>query len=183
VINLDDVSNNLPALFGNPSKDAIKLAALVYAKAVAFDHRLPAASEAKLLAWAECFDKSETGVWPTEALDSVRHHYSKDDAWPMHPGAVVAYCARQPVGSSPEHARYEIHKALERFHLGAINRIAELTGVDYLDRLKAADNPDLPEPERSKFLDEQVRKMVLADEAKLIDFALEVNHRKPEIEG
>lgn len=53
-------------------------------------------------AWALAFDGK---VWPDEGVAAVVAHYSKPNSFPIMPGDVVDYCARQPVWSSEDHVR------------------------------------------------------------------------------
>lgn len=52
--------------------------------------------------WALLFNGH---VWPAEAEAAVIEHYRNPRAFPLMPGDVIDYCAKQPVWSSPEHAR------------------------------------------------------------------------------
>lgn len=53
-------------------------------------------------AWASLFVGR---VWPSEAEQAVVDHYRVAGAFPILPGDVVAFCDRQPVWSSVEHAK------------------------------------------------------------------------------
>lgn len=68
-------------------------------------------------AWTECLSDQ---VWPNEALQAVRNHYSSRDAFPIMPGDVIAHCQAQPVWSSAEHAREFLRKWCQHPYSGAI---------------------------------------------------------------
>ena len=53
-------------------------------------------------AWTLAFDGK---VWPEEGRRAVVEHYSKSNAFPIMPGDVITYCAKQPPWSSEDHAR------------------------------------------------------------------------------
>lgn len=83
--------------------EAITIAGEVLELASQLDRKIAAAADAAMIkAWAQCFQVQ--GVWPTEAREAVFHHYAQPNAFSLMPGDVIAYCARQPVHSSPEHA-------------------------------------------------------------------------------
>lgn len=104
---------------------SIQIATKVLAKAALLDHRINPTTET-VRAWAECFEGQK--VWTIEALDSVRAHYSKQNPFPIMPGDVIAYCEKQPVWSSNEHAWWFLEKMSNYPYSDAI---ASYTGIRF----------------------------------------------------
>lgn len=97
--------------------------------AAEFDHRMEPSSQemhdARKNAWALLFDGY---VWPTEAEAAVVDHYRDPRAFPLLPGDVVDYCARQPVWSSHEHATdWILRVGVRNPYSGAIEAYSGIT--------------------------------------------------------
>lgn len=105
------------------------IAGTVLKLAANFDPRLEptnqAAHDARKEAWATLFDGL---VWPTEAEAAVVAHYRDPRAFPLLPGDVVDYCQKQPVWSSPEHARdWILRVGVRNPYSGAIEAYSGIT--------------------------------------------------------
>jgi hypothetical protein len=85
--------------------DYVEIARSVLRIAATCDPRMePSCQEmhnARRESWATLFAGH---VWPAEAEQAVYDHYRDPRAFPLMPGDVVDYCAKQPVWSSTEHA-------------------------------------------------------------------------------
>ncbi|PBC38548.1 hypothetical protein CJ179_38800 [Rhodococcus sp. ACS1] len=79
---------------------AHECAAKVLALAAVLDGRIPEYDPARVEAWADCFQGKE--LWPREAMQAVRDHYSKPNAFQIQPGDVIHAVKAMPVTSSPE---------------------------------------------------------------------------------
>lgn len=84
---------------------AIAIAGSVLKEARHFDRNTPVDKDA-VIAWGRIFEGQQ--IWPNEALDAVRNHFRQEVTYPLKPGDVLAYCKRQPVWSSPEHASWAL---------------------------------------------------------------------------
>lgn len=93
----------------------VRIAGAVIDEAAMIDLRIrkdltsPDKLQRQIAAWARVFEKSSDGrgaVWPKEAMDAVSAHYEKENAFPIMPGDIVAYCKRQPLTSSREHVSW-----------------------------------------------------------------------------
>lgn len=91
----------------------------VMRRAKAFDNRFPDFSDERLDAWHAMLGDS---CWPDEALDGVKAHYSRSNAFPLMPGDVLSFCQAQPPWSSEAHAAEFLRKWCMYPYSGMIGR-------------------------------------------------------------
>ncbi|MGM5069801.1 hypothetical protein EU244_033805 [Rhodococcus qingshengii] len=133
---------------------ATQIATSVLAKVKLLDRGRISVTKETIRAWAECFDLAPDGVWPAEALEAVARHYSKPNPFPIFPGDVIDYCAKQPVHSSREHALFFLDQWMKYPYSTVVK---DYTGMDF----PRIDVPEgLTMQEESKFLEERHREWV-----------------------
>ncbi|MGX7727571.1 hypothetical protein [Rhodococcus sp. 5G237] len=153
---------------------SIEIATKVLMKARFLDKRIEN-SDGAILAWAECFQNEN--VWPLEASQAVAEHYKKENPFPIMPGDVIAYCKKQPVWSSNQHAWDFLQKWAEYPYATVIQ---EYTGIPWPE----IDPPEgMTLQEERAWLKETRRKWVYENKGVLVGAILSQRHRPREIEG
>ncbi|UZF43189.1 hypothetical protein [Rhodococcus rhodochrous] len=108
----------------------------------------------RVRSWAKVFERNGA-VWPQEALDAVYAHYERADAFPIMPGDVIEYCAKQPVASSREHVSWWLDRWAQHPWSTAIEeKVGRPIPQLEPDSNDTADAPRLIEKRRA-FIDEQ----------------------------
>lgn len=146
----------------------------VMRRAKALDNRLPNFSDDRLDAWHAVLEDS---CWPAEALDAVKAHYAKPNAFQILPGDVVAYCQAQPVWSSVDHAREFLYKWCQHPYSGAIGLQAGIPEPVFT--IPAG----VPRHEEKKWLTEQLTAWVAAEETDLIKRIIETKLSRAHSDG
>ncbi|MBF6085134.1 hypothetical protein IU485_27560 [Nocardia cyriacigeorgica] len=108
------------------SQQAVAAAAQAYAVAAALDPRIPDPDQARLQAWAAVFDGED--VWPAEAVEAVKAHYRRRNAFPVLPGDIIAAIKAMPPNSSRDRLRAFIARWADYPYSGQIQRV---TGMDW----------------------------------------------------
>lgn len=108
------------------SIDYRETAKAVLKLAVELDTRLTVPTSERIDAWATLFVGK---VWPIEATAAVYAHYAKSPCAMLLPGDVIAFCARQPVWSSLDHARdWILRVGVHHPYSGAIEAYSGIQG-------------------------------------------------------
>lgn len=147
---------------------AIRIAGSVLEAARYSDPNAPIAEEA-ITAWGHIFDGQP--IWPDEALEAVYAHYRQEVAYPIKPGEILAYCKKQPVWSSREHASWALDM-WARYPYST--SIADHTGIQPPE----FEVPEhIPDGEVRDWLVQQTRAWVDANRAELIDAIIRRKHK------